>query len=236
VVQLESRDHANLLIDNGLIFGARLLGCQKYDEKCRLRQCFKCYQYRHTWKQCTEKVQLCGYCAELHNTNDCPKANKTSPEAPKCPACGDVHVSWSASCSKRQEKMARVKLAHMNKTKYHETRCRPPFRKKQFLHRHRDPQGLQCSLLPGGPTQQSVQATQPLPWRSSVTKKTKGRMDPISEHEDRGVPESPSSAPQGTPSSSQETNYGGSDLQIAVVNDENEGWTQAARKSTRKRT
>ena len=247
VIQLASKEHANYIIDNGLMFGARLLGCQKYDEKCRLRQCFKCYQYRHTWKQCTEKIQLCGYCAGPHNLNECPKTNVTPREAPKCPACGGSHVSWSTSCPKRQEEMARVKLAHMNRTKYHDAEPHPGLVQREMT----TPMGSVRTLSsqemrppPGYPATRMAPTTQPLQRRPSVTKLSKSRKDPVSVYEDRGPTEDPDQVTQlmstsvtgnQVPESSQEITYHGMELQLANENDENEGWTEATRKSTRKR-
>lgn len=49
-------------------------------EDLEIPRCFKCQQYFHKTKDCKNKL-VCAYCAEEHETKDCPKSSK------KCNNC-----------------------------------------------------------------------------------------------------------------------------------------------------
>ena len=41
-------------------------------KKCRIIQCFNCYEYKQIVKKC-KNVMKCDYCAKKHETNRCNK-------------------------------------------------------------------------------------------------------------------------------------------------------------------
>jgi hypothetical protein len=54
-------EQANLLIEQGLLYGSELHDCEVYAGDCQVTQCFNCQTYGHTAKHCRETVR-CGFC------------------------------------------------------------------------------------------------------------------------------------------------------------------------------
>ncbi|THX18851.1 hypothetical protein D6D17_01816 [Aureobasidium pullulans] len=77
----------------------------RYSRACRVLQCFKCYEYGHTTRNCRNS-EKCGHCAQEHLTKDCPTPNGTK----KCTLCKGNHPAWAQSCSYRRKEMERVEL------------------------------------------------------------------------------------------------------------------------------
>ena len=71
IVEFTSPEDANKIIDEGLIWQGEAFQCERYDKQCRLKQCYKCQKYGHIGTQCKANT-ACGYCAEAHNSKDCP--------------------------------------------------------------------------------------------------------------------------------------------------------------------
>jgi len=46
----------------------------RYSRACKVQQCFKCYEYGHTTRDCRNN-EKCGCCAEEHPTRECPTPN-----------------------------------------------------------------------------------------------------------------------------------------------------------------
>jgi len=61
VVEVESAEQANHLINEGVAIAYDLKMVERFDPKCRIIQCFKCQRYGHTSTHCTNK-QKCGHC------------------------------------------------------------------------------------------------------------------------------------------------------------------------------
>lgn len=73
-------------------------------------QCFKCMDYGHRAKACTNML-TCVYCATTgHDINDCD--NKQNP--PKCSNCKGEHKTTNAACPTR----ARIVSGIIKKTSY----------------------------------------------------------------------------------------------------------------------
>ena len=72
-----------------------------YDRACRVKQCFRCYQYGHIGTQCNTS-QTCGHCAENHESKHC-KQKGTEGFIPKCTTCKGTHNAWSNACSEPQK-------------------------------------------------------------------------------------------------------------------------------------
>ncbi|KAG9511473.1 hypothetical protein KCV07_g10146, partial [Aureobasidium melanogenum] len=77
----------------------------RYSRACRVLQCFKCYEYGHTTRNC-RNTEVCGHCAQEHLTKDCPTPNG----AKKCTLCKGNHPAWAQSCNYRKKEMERVEL------------------------------------------------------------------------------------------------------------------------------
>lgn len=75
----------------------------RYSRACRVLQCFKCYEYGHTTRNC-RNTEKCGHCAQEHLTKDCPAPTGTK----TCALCKGNHPAWAQSCKYRQKEMERV--------------------------------------------------------------------------------------------------------------------------------
>jgi hypothetical protein len=92
---------------------------ERYERKCRLKQCFQCQKYGHIGTQC-KAAKTCGYCAQQHSTWECPtKMDRES--ARKCAVCHGAHEAWNQECPTRMEELAKVKGALASRPKYYAT-------------------------------------------------------------------------------------------------------------------
>lgn len=109
VVEFTDPAMANAVIYAGMAWDGQIHQCQLYDRACRIKQCFRCYQYGHITTQCNAS-QVCGYCAELHETKHCQR-KEVEGFTPRCAVCKGDHTAWSNACSARRKEMKRVELA-----------------------------------------------------------------------------------------------------------------------------
>ncbi len=117
IIEFTRPEDANKIIDEGLIWQGEAFQCERYDRKCRLKQCYKCQKYGHIGTQC-RAPNACGYCAEQHSSRDCPtKADKEVTR--KCAMCKGPHEAWNKGCPVRQTEMGKVKSAYDSRQPYH---------------------------------------------------------------------------------------------------------------------
>lgn len=109
VVEFTDPEMANAIIYAGMAWEGQIHQCQLYDRACRVKQCFRCYNYGHIGTQC-DAAQTCGYCAELHETKTC-RQKGVEGFTPRCPVCKDAHTAWSNACPARRKEMGRIELA-----------------------------------------------------------------------------------------------------------------------------
>ena len=81
-----------------------------FSRKCKITQCFNCYEYDHIEKMC-KNVKKCDHCAEKHDTNRCSKDEIKITH--KCVNCEQTkHQTWARMCSVRQKEMKKFKRAY----------------------------------------------------------------------------------------------------------------------------
>ncbi|KAF3492133.1 uncharacterized protein GIQ15_01650 [Arthroderma uncinatum] len=116
VVEFTDSEMANAIIYAGMAWDGQIHMCQLYDRACRVKQCFRCYNYGHIGTQCNA-AQACGYCAELHETRNC---NQKGAEnfTPRCTVCKGAHKAWSNACPARKKEMERVEQAKQTRNTY----------------------------------------------------------------------------------------------------------------------
>jgi hypothetical protein len=101
---------ANAIIYAGIVWEGRVHICQLYDGACRVKQCFRCYNYGHIGTQC-DAAQTCGYCAELHETKSCTQKGVKG-FTPRYAVCKGAHKTWSNPCpARKKEEMGRAEQA-----------------------------------------------------------------------------------------------------------------------------
>jgi Zinc knuckle len=66
------------------------------------RVCFRCQKFGHMAKQCRSTAAYCGFCAQNHNTRDCPKDKDN--EVRCCINCQGTHSPRSLECPVMQHK------------------------------------------------------------------------------------------------------------------------------------
>lgn len=89
---------------------------QLYNPACRIKQCYRYYNYGHIGAQCNA-AQTYGYCAELHETKNCGQKGVEG-FTPKCTICKGVHTAWSNACPARKKEMSRVEQAKQIRNTY----------------------------------------------------------------------------------------------------------------------
>lgn len=116
VVEFTDPEMANAIIYAGMLWGGHVHQCQLYDRACRVKQCFRCYNYGHIGTQCSAS-QTCGYCAEQHETKHC-KQKGLEEFVPRCTVCKGAHTAWSNACPARKKEMERVEQAKQIRSTY----------------------------------------------------------------------------------------------------------------------
>jgi hypothetical protein len=109
VVEFTEPEMANAIIYAGMAWDGQIHQCQLYDRACRIKQCFRCYNYGHIGTQCNAS-QVCGYCAERHETKHCQQKGVEG-FTPRCAVCKGGHTAWSNACPARRKEMRRVEQA-----------------------------------------------------------------------------------------------------------------------------
>jgi hypothetical protein len=118
-------EQANLLIEQGLLYGSELHDCEVYYGNCQVTQCFRCYTYGHMAKHC-QRVVRCGFCAAAgHKSNDCPKQG--DPQAYRCAACkgNPKHTAWARECPTRQAQVADARQAYLSRPAQFQVHTKP---------------------------------------------------------------------------------------------------------------
>jgi len=116
VVEFTDPEMANAIIYAGMVWDGHIHQCQLYDRACRVKQCFRCYNYGHIGTQCNAS-QICGYCAEQHETKHC-KQKGVEGFTPRCAVCKGAHTAWSNACPARKKEMGRVEQAKQTRSIY----------------------------------------------------------------------------------------------------------------------
>lgn len=116
VVEFKEPEMANAIIYAGMVWDGQIHQCQLYDRACRVKQCFRCYNYGHIGTQCNAS-QTCGYCAEQHESKHCPRKGAEG-FAPRCAVCKDAHTAWSNACPARKKELQRVEQAKESRDIY----------------------------------------------------------------------------------------------------------------------
>jgi hypothetical protein len=109
VVDFTDPEMANAIIYAGMAWEGQIHQCQLYDRACRVKQCFRCYNYGHIGTQCNAS-RVCAYCAEQHEAKHC-KQKGVEGFNPQCAVCKDAHTAWSNACPARRKEMQRVEQA-----------------------------------------------------------------------------------------------------------------------------
>ena len=117
VVEFTKPEPANNIIYAGFLWEGLVHTCQLYDRSCRVKQCFRCYQYGHIGTQCSAP-QACGHCARGHQSKDCPAKSSTAEFVPKCAICKGSHTAWSPACPAKQKELQRVERAKLERHHY----------------------------------------------------------------------------------------------------------------------
>lgn len=97
MVEVDDAKMANMLIEEGLVLDHTLHGCIRYNPACKIKQCFKCYEFSHVSVR-YQKTTRCGACSGPHRTSECPRDREQ-----KCPLCNGAHTSWDKKCEHRTQ-------------------------------------------------------------------------------------------------------------------------------------
>ena len=158
VVEVDDAKMANLLIEEGLVLDHTLHGCMRYNPACKVKQCFKCYEYGHVSVHCRKNTR-CGACSGPHRTSECPRDKEQ-----KCPLCNGAHTSWDKKCEYRKREYLRIEAAKQSTPRLYDISSKPSRQREEPLGAMRPPPKPQQRPPPenGRSQQQSPQET-PVP-------------------------------------------------------------------------
>ncbi|OAQ57945.1 hypothetical protein VFPPC_14966 [Pochonia chlamydosporia 170] len=162
VVEFTEPEMANAVIYAGMAWDGQIHQCQLYDRACRIKQCFRCYNYGHISTQCNAS-QVCGYCTGQHETKHCQRKGVEG-FAPRCAVCKDAHTAWSNACPARRKEMQRVEQAKQSRSTYwhvplKETSAKPGPQQPCTTNSTRKDQTEPTSIPPRIATQRSEDTT-----------------------------------------------------------------------------
>ena len=110
IIKTEFSKKINRIITKKLLKKESRKNAMIFSRKCRIIQCFNCYEYDHIEKMC-KNVKKCDHCAKRHDTNRCSKDEIEITH--KCINCEQTeHQAWARMCSVRQKKMKKFKRAY----------------------------------------------------------------------------------------------------------------------------
>jgi hypothetical protein len=124
----------DILIDGGMLWDYQLHDCEPFSGQCRITQCYKCYQYGHIGRMCSNE-EICGFCGKLdHKTDEC--LRKPDPTRHRCPICPGhgKYTAWAPSCPIRKEKREEAQRAYLQRpTRFLPRPESPPTQQFQFI-------------------------------------------------------------------------------------------------------
>ena len=74
-----------------------LTSCKIYD-RYNIKRCYKCQEYGHYAKECTEQAPVCGKCGEEHNTWDCESQTNRCINCVRSKCENFLHATSSIEC------------------------------------------------------------------------------------------------------------------------------------------
>jgi hypothetical protein len=97
VVEFTDPEMANAIIYAGMVWDGHIHQCQLYDRACRVKQCFRYYNYS----------------TEQHETKHCRQKGMEG-FTPRCVVCKGAHTAWSNACPARKKELERVEQADID--------------------------------------------------------------------------------------------------------------------------
>ncbi len=166
VVEFTEPEMANAIIYAGMAWEGQIHQCQLYDRACRVKQCFRCYNYGHIGTQCNAS-QICGYCAELHETKHC-KQKGVEGFTPRCAVCKGAHTAWSTACPARKKEMHRVEQAKAARSVYwpvpaKEKTISPEASNNHHVSTRREPRGPRTQAAMQQPKERQLETNRRMP-------------------------------------------------------------------------
>ncbi|KAF7621167.1 hypothetical protein AFLA_011476 [Aspergillus flavus NRRL3357] len=118
VVEFTHPEAANCAIRHGTIWESKLLKTILYVRPPCIRRCFSCQQFGHLSSICLNESTCC-FCAERHDTRDCPRRTEAGDRVHKCANCGGPHAAASKNCSYYAEQIKKVQDGTTYRQRYY---------------------------------------------------------------------------------------------------------------------
>ena len=105
IIYVTNEDIQKAALRKGLVIDYDHFTTRLYDPGLQLPLCFRCNHWGHTQANCRAR-QNCGFCAQSHNTKECPHREDQSKS--KCCNCGQHgHATWQrAKCPAYAQRLA----------------------------------------------------------------------------------------------------------------------------------
>ena len=107
----DSNNHVSAAQKNGVKIGWQLYRCEASRELPHVMQCFKCQQFGHSAKECSNATR-CLRCSQEHSVKEC-----TVQKNAKCSNCGGAHATVYRGCPAYQQKLPETSRK-INENKY----------------------------------------------------------------------------------------------------------------------
>lgn len=128
IVEVATPAMVNRVLDAGLVENFDIKICEYFERKCRVTQCFNCFEYGHTGRVCRNKVR-CAECAGPHTAARCDV--KTDGKRRRCTVCKqDGHAAWMNICPAREREVKRANQAYQNRPQRYAV-CETPSGRRQ---------------------------------------------------------------------------------------------------------
>lgn len=119
IIELGSPEHANRLLDGGMVLEGIMYDCSRFRRDARVTQCYRCQGYGHIARACRND-ERCAHCAGKHDSAKCENANDAAKA--KCAACGKAgHKAWTTTCPVREKERDRARAAFVLGAQRYET-------------------------------------------------------------------------------------------------------------------
>ena len=108
----DSNNHVSAAQKHGVKIGWQLYRSEASREPPHVMQCFKCQQFGHSAKECSNATR-CLRCSQKHSVKEC----TVQKENAKCSNCGGAHATVYRGCPAYQQKLAEASRK-INENKY----------------------------------------------------------------------------------------------------------------------
>lgn len=127
VIEVDNVKMANPLIEEELVMNHILYKCIRYKFACKVKQCFKYYEYGYILVYCRKNTRCKAY-SGLHRTLECSQDKEQ-----KYFLCNDAYISYDKKCDYRKKKYLKIEVVKQNIPQLYDISSKLSCQKKELL-------------------------------------------------------------------------------------------------------